>query len=161
MFFEDAAMAGSAEILIVDDFKEWRRRLRQFLEMVPGLRVVAEAENGLEGIQKAAQCLPDIVLLDIGLPLINGIEAAPRIQRASPKSKVIFLTQEDDSDVRAAALATGAVGYLLKTTSARELQSTIERAIVQGSGPTSPMPPRRSDYDSRDLEALAVQHQGS
>lgn len=120
----------AAQVLIVDDCKEWRLRMRSFLELIPGFRVVAEAANGLEGLEKAAKWLPDIVLLDIGMPLLNGIEAAPRIRRASPRSGIIFLTQEDDSDIRAAALATGAAAYLLKSTPACELQRTIESAVL-------------------------------
>lgn len=120
----------TAEIMIVDDFKEWRLRLRSFLELIPGFRVVAEAANGFEAIEKAAQWLPDIVLLDIGMPILNGIEAAPRIRKESPQSGIIFLTQEHDSDIRAAALATGAAAYLLKSTPPWELQCTIESALV-------------------------------
>jgi len=111
--------------MIVDDLKEWRLRLRSFLERIPGFRVVAEAANGLEAVQKAAQLHPDIVLLDIGMPLLNGIEAAPRIRRAS-QSGIIFLTQENDSDIRAAALATGAAAYLLKSTLACELSARLK-----------------------------------
>ena len=118
--------------MIVDDFKEWRLRVRSFLELIPGFRVVAEAANGLEAIEKAAQLLPDIVLLDIGMPLLNGIEAAPRIRRASPESEIIFLTQEHNSEIKAAALATGAAAYLLKSTPTCELQRTIESAVLIG-----------------------------
>ena len=120
----------TAAIMIVDDFREWRLRLRSFLERVPGFRVVAEAANGLEAVEKAAQSLPDIVLLDIGMPLMNGIQAAPRIRTASPRSGIVFLTQEHDSDIRFAALATGAVAYLLKSTPSCELQRTIESAVL-------------------------------
>ena len=72
----------AVEVMIVDDSKEWRLQVRRFLGPMPGFRVVAEAANGLEAVQKAAQLLPDIVLLDIGMPLLDGIEAARRIRRA-------------------------------------------------------------------------------
>jgi len=120
----------AVEIMIVDDLTEWRLRLRQFLEDIPGFRVVAEATNGLEALEHAAQLLPDIVLLDIGMPKLNGIEAARRIRSASPESAVIFLTLEHDSDIRAAALATGAAAYLLKSTPLSELQQTIEGSLL-------------------------------
>lgn len=129
------------EIMIVDDLKEWRLRLRSFLELIPGFRVVAEAADGLEAVEEAAQLLPDIVFLDIGMPLLNGIEAAPRIQRVSPQSEIIFLTQEHDSEIRAAALATGAAAYLLKSTPACELKRTIESVVLnrfQACAPDSP-----------------------
>lgn len=118
-----------AEILIVDDFKEWRSRLRQWLELIPGFRVVDEAADGMEAVEKAAQLRPDIVLLDIGMPLLNGIEAARRIQRVSPESEIIFLTQEHDSEIRVAALATGAAACLLKSTPVCELRRTIEKSL--------------------------------
>lgn len=118
----------TVDILIVDDFEKWRLRLRSFLELIPGFRVVAEAADGLEAIEKAAQLHPDIVLLDIGMPNLNGIKAAPRIQRASPRSVIIFLTQENDNDIRAAALASGAAAYLLKSTPGTELRHTIQKS---------------------------------
>jgi len=68
---------AAVEIMIVDDFKEWRTQLHRFLELLAGFYVVAEAANGLEAVDKAARFLPDIVLLDIGMPLLNGIEACP------------------------------------------------------------------------------------
>jgi DNA-binding NarL/FixJ family response regulator len=127
---EEENKVETVEIMIVDDLKEWRLRLRRFLELIPGFRVVAEAADGLEAFEKAAQLFPDIVLLDIGMPILNGIEAAPRIRRASPQSGIIFLTQEDDSDIRAAALATGATAYLLKSTPVSELRHTIEKSLL-------------------------------
>lgn len=116
--------------MIVDDFIEWRIRLRSILEMILGFRVVADATNGVEAIEKAGRLLPDIVLLDVAMPLLNGIEAAPRIMLASSKSKIIFLTQEQDAEIRAEALATGAAAYLSKSTSMCELQRTIECAVL-------------------------------
>ena len=119
----------ATDIMIVDDYKEWRLRLRSFLELDSGFRVVAEAADGLEAVQKAAQLFPDVVLLDIGMPKLNGIEAAPQIQSVSPQSRIIFLTGERDSDIRAAALATGPAAYVLKSTSVSELRRTIERSL--------------------------------
>lgn len=134
--------AAEIQIMIVDDYKEWRLRLRSFLEPLPGFRVVAEAADGVEAVEKAAQLLPDIVLLDIGMPLLNGIEAAPRIRRASPQSGIIFLTQENDSDIRTAALATGAAAYLLKSTAASELKRTIENVVLNRFQECAPDSPR-------------------
>jgi DNA-binding NarL/FixJ family response regulator len=121
-------MVPAIRIMVVDDFKQWRATLRSIVEAVEGFRIVAEAGNAVEAIEKAGRLLPDIVLLDIGLPLLNGLEAAPRIRRASPGSKIIFLTQENDSDVRTAALATGAEGYVLKSKVVSELRRTIDAA---------------------------------
>ena len=116
-------------ILVVDDYAPWRSMLRSKLEASSGFQVIAEAGNGIEAIEKAARLRPDVVLLDIGMPLLNGIEAAPRIRRASPDSKIIFITQERDNEIRTAALATGAERYLLKSNVAGELASAIHAAL--------------------------------
>ena len=134
----------AVKILIVDDFEEWRLRLRSFLGLIPGFRVVAEAANGLDAIDKATRLLPDIVLLDIRMPLLDGIEAARRIVRVSPKSGIIFLTQDDDDDIRAAALDTGAAAFLLKSAFTCELQQTIQSTVLN----TSPFLSRTSTYPS-------------
>jgi two-component system, NarL family, nitrate/nitrite response regulator NarL len=117
------------KILVVDDFAQWRSMLRSLLEAHSGFQIIAEATNGWEAIKKAAQLRPDVVLLDIGMPPLNGLEAAPRIRRASPDSEIIFLTQQQDDDIRTAALATGAAGYLLKSDPACELVSPIHAAM--------------------------------
>src|SRR5215469_6364638 len=97
----------TTKILVVDDHRQWRSMLRTLLEANSGFQVIAEAVNGFEAIEKAAQLHPDVVLLDIGMPLLNGLEAAPKIRRVSPGSKIVFVTQDSNRDVRDAALATG------------------------------------------------------
>lgn len=118
-----------AQILLVDDCKEWRERLRSMLEAIPYCEIVGEASDALDAIEKAGQLRPDMVLLDIGMPILNGIAAAPRIRQASPNSKIVFVTQESDHDIRTAALATGAKGYLLKSRVIPELASTMEALL--------------------------------
>src|SRR5215470_7780369 len=98
----------TTKILVVDDFREWRSMMCALLEANSGFQVVGEAGNGCEAIEMAARLHPDVVLLDIGMPLLNGLEAAPRILQVSPCSKIVFLTQQQDDDIRTAALATGA-----------------------------------------------------
>jgi len=120
----------TAQIMLVDDFKPWRLTLRSTLEEIPGLKVIAEAGNALEAIEKASQLLPDIVLLDIAMPILNGLEVAPRIRRVSPRSKIIFLTQEHDDEIRTAALAAGADGYLSKSKMTVELRPAINAALL-------------------------------
>jgi len=119
-----------ARILLVDDYKLWRSTVRSILEATRKFRIVGEASDGVEAIEMAATLLPDVVLLDIGLPKLNGIEAATKIRTTCPESKIIFFTQEQDSDVRSAALATGAAAYLVKSRAACELLQTIESVIV-------------------------------
>ena len=119
----------TTQILVVDDSAPWRLLVSSILERTSSLRVVGEASDGVEAIEKAVTLHPDVVILDIGMPRLNGIEAAKKIRQASPKSKIIFLTQENDTDVRSVALNTGAAAYLLKSTAAVKLQAAIEQAM--------------------------------
>lgn len=139
---------AAIRIMVVDDFKQWRAKLRSIVEAAEGFRVVAEAGDAVDAIEKAGPLLPDVVLLDIGLPLLNGIEAAPKIRRASPKSKIIFLTQELDSDVRTAALAAGAEGYLLKSSVASELRRTLKAATTDPQSASRAEAPRNPPPES-------------
>lgn len=123
------------KILVVDDFGPWRSMMCSQLTNC-GFHVVGEARNGIEAIEKAAQLRPDVVLLDLEMPLVNGLEAAPKIREVSPGSKIIFLSQQGDSDIRTAALATGAVNYLLKV-EAGDVASAIHAAL----GTTQPVQP--------------------
>src|SRR5262252_7245192 len=93
-----------ATILIVDDAADWRLRVREIFEKQLEMHVVAEACDGLQGVQRAAELHPDLVLLDIGMPVLNGLDAARQIHRTSPHSRIVFLTQENDPDIRRAAL---------------------------------------------------------
>ena len=120
----------TTRILVVDDSERWRLVVRSILEGVPGFRVVGEASDGAEAVKEAATLLPDVVLLDVGMPHVNGIEAAKRIRQISPESQIIFLTQDRDSEVREAALAAGAIAYLLKSGARYELLATIETAML-------------------------------
>ena len=88
--------------------------------------------DGLQAVEKATQLRPDIALLDIGMPNLNGIEAAKRIRQASPGSRIIFVTHDGDQEVRMAALATGAEAYLLKANAWSELLPAIDAALGNG-----------------------------
>ena len=101
-------------ILIADDFEAWRREVCLLLRGRPELQVVCEASVGSEAVQKADDLKPDLIVLDIGLPKLNGIEAARRIRQLSPNSKILFLSQNNDLAVVQAALGTGALGYVYK-----------------------------------------------
>lgn len=116
------------KILVADDFVPWRAQARSLLQQQPEWRII-EACDGLEAVQKAAEVRPDIALLDIGMPILNGIEAAHKIREASPHSRIIFVTSDGDADVKAAALATGAEAYLLKARAASELLPTIAATL--------------------------------
>ena len=119
-------------ILVVDDFAEWRGRVRSMLQAQPEWQVIGEACDGLEAVQRTQELHPDIVVLDIGMPKLGGIEAAKRIRRDSPSSRIIFVTQENDADIRSEALATGAERYLLKANAMEELLPAVEASSVNG-----------------------------
>ena len=119
-------------ILVADDMLDWRVRLRSILQRRPEWLVSCEVCDGLQAVEKAIELHPDIVLLDIGMPVLNGIEAAKRIRQACPGSRIIFVTQDNDEDVRMSALATGAQAYLLKANAASELLPAIDAALWNG-----------------------------
>jgi DNA-binding NarL/FixJ family response regulator len=115
--------------LLVDDSEQWLRVERSIVQAIPGFCVIGEARDGLEAIEQSSKLSPDIVLLDIGMPLLNGIDAAQQIRKDSPSSRVVFVTQEQDAEIRDAALATGAEGFLLKANAVRELLPAVEAAL--------------------------------
>jgi DNA-binding NarL/FixJ family response regulator len=122
---------SSLRILVSDDYADWRRQVRLVLQARPEWQVISEASNGLDAVQKARDLKPEIILLDIGLPKLNGIEAARRIRQLSPNSKIIFLSQNNDLDMVRAALNTGARGYVRKTDVKRELLPAVD-AVLRG-----------------------------
>ncbi len=118
-------------VLVVDDFENWRRQVRLVLQVRPAWQVVAEASDGSEAVQKAEELKPELILLDIGLPKLNGIEAARRIRQRSPSSKIVFLSENNDLAVIRAALGTGALGYVCKIDAGRELLLALD-AVLRG-----------------------------
>jgi DNA-binding NarL/FixJ family response regulator len=118
-------------VLIVDDHEDWRRTVRELLRERPELQVVCEASDGLGAVQKAGELEPDLIVLDIGLPKLNGIEAARQIRQLSPNSKIIFLSQDNSLDPDELALSTGAQGFVHKARAQSELLAAIE-AVLRG-----------------------------
>jgi DNA-binding NarL/FixJ family response regulator len=117
--------------MVVDDFKDWRLKVCSILEQSHELLVVGEASDGAEAVRKAQELQPDLIVLDIGLPKLNGIEAAPRMSELSPSSRILFLSQDNDADSIQAALSAGAWGYVHKLSAGTELLSAVE-AVLQG-----------------------------
>ena len=128
---ETAPPTPKVRILVADDLPVWRVGVRNLLRARPDWRII-EACDGHEAVQKATEFRPDIVLLDVGMPILNGFEAARKIRKATPSSKIIFVTLNGDDDLKTAALAMGAEAYLLKTNAVRELLLAIEAALGDG-----------------------------
>src|SRR5215467_11987914 len=120
----------SCGVLLVDDNEPFRRWLLLMLQEISGLCISGQAADGLEAVQKAESLRPDIVLLDIGLPKLNGLNTSEMIRKCSPESKIVFLTQETDPDVVKAALDTGALGYVHKLQIGTELKAAVEAVLI-------------------------------
>jgi len=116
---------------VVDDFEPFRQFVCLTLVKGRDLQVVGEASDGLEAVQKAAELKPDLILLDIELPTLNGIEAARQIRKLALESKIIFLSQESSADVVQAALSVGAWGYVVKTRAGSDLLAALD-AVMSG-----------------------------
>jgi DNA-binding NarL/FixJ family response regulator len=121
---------SSVRVLVVEDFIPFRRVIASLLGNVRELEIICEVSDGLEAVRKAVELKPDLVLLDIGLPELNGIEAARQIRRLVPESKIIFVTQESSDDVVEEALSLGAWGYVVKSRAAIDLLAAVEAVII-------------------------------
>lgn len=115
-------------VLVVDDFQAWRDFARSILEKMPSLLVVAEASDGAEAVQKAEEQQPDLIVLDIGLPTLNGIEVARRIRPTCRSSKIVFLTVDQHCDAEVASRA-GVTTYVLKSRADTHLVPAVEAAL--------------------------------
>ena len=122
---------ASVRVVVVEDHEQFRRYIYSTLEKASELQVVDIASDGLAAVQKAEQLRPDLILLDIGLPKLNGIEAARRIRMLSPETKILFVSQESSADVVREALGTGASGYVVKSDAGSELLEAVS-AILRG-----------------------------
>jgi len=126
-------------ILVVDDFAAWRWKVREMLGS--SSNIIGEACDGSEAVEKAAELEPDIVILDIGMPLMNGIEAARLISRRSRTTGIIFLSENTDADIKREALDVGHA-YVLKCDAATELLAAVKTAHAAAASN------RESDFNS-------------
>jgi two-component system, NarL family, response regulator LiaR len=117
-------------LLITDDHKVVRQGLRMVLELYPDLEVVGEASNGEEALRMARRLEPDVVLMDLLMPVMNGIEATGEIRRELPNTEVVALTSVLEDASVAGAIRAGAIGYLLKNTEADELRQALRAAAA-------------------------------
>jgi DNA-binding NarL/FixJ family response regulator len=122
---------SSIRILLVDDVESWRSSISSMLRTEPSFEVVFETSDGLKAVEAAEKLQPAVVLLDIGLPGLNGIQAGGRIRKVAPFAKIVFVTMERDPDIVDAAWGLGAWGYVLKSDAARDLVAAIQ-SVVRG-----------------------------
>ncbi len=163
------------KVLLVDDQNLIRQGLRALLELEPDLEIVGEAENGEQAIKLSEQLQPDIILMDIRMPIMDGVAATREIQKRCAGIKILVLTTFDDDEYIKAALQNGAMGYLLKDTPSEELAVAIravykgytqlgpgivKKLVTQFSGLTStqlpPVPPSLAELTPREKEVLRL-----
>jgi DNA-binding NarL/FixJ family response regulator len=112
-------------VLVVDDDEPWRHFFSSTLQKQREYRVIGEASDGVEAVQQAQQLQPDLILLDIGLPTLNGIEAARRIREVSSTTKILFVSEDRSPDIVEQALSTGAGGYVVKSDAGSDLSPAV------------------------------------
>jgi len=123
-------MADSITVLLVDDHAIVRQGVRTFLATQPDLSVVAEAGTGAEAVALASQYVPDVILMDLIMPDMDGVEATRRVKQVSPSSQVVVMTSYHEDEHIFPALKAGALSYLLKDLSSEELAAAIRKAAV-------------------------------
>jgi DNA-binding NarL/FixJ family response regulator len=116
-------------ILIVDDHEIFRKGLRSVLESRPELEICGEATNGVEAVEKAKQIQPDVILMDISMPYLDGLQATRQIRNEVPKSQILLLSQHDSPHMLAAALNAGASAYVTKSQVSLCLLETLGAVI--------------------------------
>jgi DNA-binding NarL/FixJ family response regulator len=125
-------MANSpVRVLVVDDYEPWHDFISTTLQQQPELEIVGHVFGGLEAVGEAERLQPDLILLDIGLPKLNGIEAARRIRKCAPQAKILFVSENRSLEVAQEALGTGAGGYVIKSDAAGELLPAVT-AVLEG-----------------------------
>ena len=120
----------SVRVLVADDFAPWRRLLHSILQDKPELTVICEVSDGLEAVQKARELQPDLIILDIGLPSLSGIEAARQIRTIVPKAKILFVSENYSIDIAKSTLSAGGSGYVIKSDAGSELLTAVETVFL-------------------------------
>lgn len=172
-------MTDPVRLLLVDDQRLMREGLRTLLELEPGLHVAGEAGNGQEALDAYAALLPDVVLMDVRMPVMDGVQATRRLRQRWPAARVIILTTFDDDEYVFEGLRAGALGYLLKDVSMQELAEAIRTVMAGGvliepsvarkvvaefarMAAPAPRPPQNLDeaLSEREMEILRLLAQG-
>jgi DNA-binding NarL/FixJ family response regulator len=131
MLVRTGSVVAEFRTLVVEDNKSFLDFVTSTLHRQRNLRIVGEAQNGIDAVERAEALQPDLILLDIGLPGLNGIEAAHRIRRLVPDARILFLTQETAAEIVGEAFDLGAWGYVIKAQAGKELLLAVE-AILSG-----------------------------
>jgi DNA-binding NarL/FixJ family response regulator len=116
----------TVRILVADDHPVVRHGLRTLLGSRPEWEIIDEAENGIEAVERAERLQPDVVVLDVSMPRMDGLEACRRIRKRVPKSEVLIVTQHDSAQMIREAKNAGAKGYVVKSDAARDLLAAVE-----------------------------------
>jgi NarL family two-component system response regulator LiaR len=168
-------MTAPITVLIVDDHAVVRSGIRGFLEAQPDLQVLGEAASGAEGVKLAAELVPDVVLMDLAMPEMDGVEATRRIRDASPRTQVVVLTSFHDDAHIFPAIRAGALSYLLKDINPEELARTVRlaaqgeavlnprvasRMVKELAGGQAPQSNPLAELSSRELEVLKLIAEG-
>ena len=146
-------VTSSLQILLVEDFEPFRRFIRSLVSQNRNLQIIAEASDGAEAAKKAQLLKPDLVLLDIHLPMVNGFETARQVRELAPETKILFLSVHDSLDIVRTALSSGACGYVVKADAGTELLKAVD-AVARGERFISARLKRRISIDGETAEAL-------
>jgi DNA-binding NarL/FixJ family response regulator len=126
---DDKQAESLVRVLVVEDFEPFRKFIRSKLKEEPNLKIIGEVSDGLDAVREAEKLKPDLIFLDVGLPSLNGIQAARQIGKLSPDSKTIFVSQESSRDVVQEALTIAAGSYVVKTRAGTDLSPAVEAAL--------------------------------
>ena len=169
---------GVLRILVVDDHDVVRQGLRSLLENHPGWEVCGEASTGREALEKSQQLKPDVVILDVAIPELNGLEVGRRIRKARPETQLLMLTMYESEDLVGEVLKVGARGFILKSDAGRDLVAALEalsqhkpyftskvaQLVFEGSLtraiPSGAARPRRNRLSTREREVVQLLAEG-
>jgi CheY-like chemotaxis protein len=129
LILQEHQQVGRVRVVVVEDFEAWRRTIGSILGADPDLEIVHEASDGLEAVEVCGNLRPDLVILDIGLPKIGGLEAARQIREVSPATRILFLSTIPSPAVIREALRIGAAGYIVKKDALRDLLPAVRSAM--------------------------------
>lgn len=167
-------MAKTTRVLIADDHAVVRQGLRFMIDYEPGMEVVGEAANGLQAVEQARALQPDLILMDLVMPRMGGLEAIAEIKRERPEARILVLTSFAEDEQVFPAIKAGALGYLLKDSSPEELLQAIEavsqggtslhptiaRMLVKEIGQPPGLPPTEDPLTPREMDTLRLVAQG-